>query len=320
MTRALLLLLWVALVSGCGFTSRALSSPREYEAYRATRAGYTREARLRAAKLYLGLFPEGRFAEEVRGRFETEENRFFQDRNKSRGDLEWYLQVLPDGPHASEASLLILEMERRASEQRYDELLARGRTIEQRLAKAEQLRKQTSEALVGWISALAANEAWGRPTWEQSPELIRAIRTEPEPGHCDDQRCLRSRTMVFQIPIAGGGLEERAALFDHILAVQQGRVIRGELRGPALFSRFYEAARGRPLPKDPLEARAEAVSYVLEVVSGAFEAVAPGAACDRGITPPVVFFRQCNGWRVTASAGDGTADDDVIEVEGPRAP
>lgn len=123
--------------------------------------------------------------------------------------------------------------------------------------------------------------------------------------------------MVFQIPVMGGGLEDRAAIFDYLLDLRKNRVLRGELRGPALFSRFYEAAQGRPLSKDLLEARAEAVSYVLDVIGGAFEAVAPGVSCERGITPPVVFHRQCNGWSITASVGDGAADEDTIVVEGP---
>lgn len=308
------------LCAGCGFSARALSSPKEYEAYRTTRAGYTTEARLQASLLYLGRFPDGRFADEVRRRFGEEEARFYRASSKSEHGLEWYLRTLPEGPHATEASLMLVELAKRASEEQQDELVQRGRSMERRLALAESQRRQAVEALVGWISALASSAAWGKPTWEQPQELLRGIRGLPEPGRCDDVRCVRGRTMVFQIPVAGGGLEERAATFDFILELERGRVVRGALRGPALFSRFYEAARGRPLPRDPLEARAEAVGYALEVVGGAFEAAAPGATCDQGITPPVVLSRRCGGWRVVATAGDGPADDDVLEVEGPGAP
>jgi hypothetical protein len=308
------------LSAGCGFPARALSSPGEYEAYRTTRVGYTVEARLQASRVYLGRFPKGRFVDEVRQRFEEEEGNFYRVSSKTKHGLEWYLQTLPDGPHATEASLMLVELAKRAAEEQEDELVQRGRSIERRLARAEALRREAVEALVGWISALASSQAWGRPTWEQPAELLRGIRGLPDPGRCDDLRCLRGRTVVFQIPVAGGGLEERAATFDFVLELEQGRVIRGVLQGPALFSRFYEASQGRPLPKDPLEARAEAVGYALEVVGGAFEAVAPGATCDQGITPPVVLARRCGGWKVTVTVGDGAAEDDRLEVEGPRRP
>ncbi|MCS6899648.1 MAG: hypothetical protein RMJ98_08400 [Myxococcales bacterium] len=308
------------LCSGCGLTARALSSPEEYEAYRTTRVGYTTEARLQAAKVYLGRYPEGRFAEEVRRRFEVEEGMFYRASSRTKHGLDWYLQTLPDGPHATEANLMLLELARREAAEQEDELVKRGRSIERRLAQAERLRREVVEALVGWISALASSQAWGKPTWEQPTELLQGIRGLPEPGRCDDLRCTRTRTMEFLIPAAGGGLEERAAIFDFVLELDQGRVIRGLLQGPALFSRFYEASQGRLLPRDPLEARAEAVGYALEVVSGAFEAVAPGATCHQGITPPVVLSRRCGGWKVTVTAGDGAAEDDRLEVEGPRRP
>jgi hypothetical protein len=305
---------WIA---GCGFAGRALSSPREYEAYRSTRAGYTVEDRLRAAKLYLGQFPQGRFAEEVQRLFDEEERRFFQAQRGTVAGLDWYLKILPDGPHANDAQLLTLELERQAAAQREDALVQRGRTIERRLAAAELQRRRAVEEPVNWVTALASSQRWGRATWEQPAELLRALRTEPAPGRCEEVRCLRTRSVIFQVPVRGGGLEERALTYDLLLELHRGGVVRGALRGPALFSRLYEAARGKPLPPDPLEARAEAVSHALELVGGAFEAVAPAASCDRGIRPPQILLRQCNGWRVAVIAGDGAAEDDLIEVEGP---
>lgn len=305
-------------LSGCGFSTRLLSSTGEYESYRAVRAGYTPEARLQAARSYLASFPKGRFADEVRERFGHEESDFYRLQSRTPAGLAWYLQTLPDGPHASDASLQLVELERRAAQQREDELVLRGRTMERRLARAASSRKQMTELVVGWVATLASSQAWGRPTWEQPPELLRTLRSEPEPGRCQELRCARGLTISFQVPVAGGGLEERAATFDLGLTLEGGGVSRGWVRGPALFSRFYEAAHGQALSPDPLLARAEAVSHALETVTGAFEAVAPGAQCDRGITPPVVMRRVCDGWTITVTAGDQPADDDIIEVAGPR--
>ncbi len=306
-------------LSACGLPSRLASSPAEYESYRATRADYTPEARLHAAQLYLGVYPTGRFADEVRRRFETEEAAFYRAKSLSAAGLVWYLHVLPDGPHASEASLLLSDLEKRAAQERSDELLARGRSIERRLALAATSRRQTSELLVGWIASLTSSDGWGKRTHEQPPEIVRALRTEPNGGRCDERRCLRTVTTTFSIPQAGGGLDERAAVFDLVLDLDgQGRVVQGALQGPGLFSRLYEASLGRPLPADMLEARAEAVSHALEVLAGAAEAVTPAGRCDRPIKPPEVLRRQCDGWLITAIAGDQPTDDDVIRVAGPR--
>ena len=312
-----LLLAALSPLAGCAVLPRALSSPAEYEAYRRTRVAYTIEDRLTAAEGYLRLFPAGRFAAEVRGRFGLEEKAFYARQAHSIDGLDWYRHVLPDGPHATEASFRLLELEEQSKKLAAASLVAQGRLIERRLARAAELRKDVSEIFLGWVSGLSQIQSWGRPTYALPAEIRRLLRGWPDPGRCDDLTCVRQLTRTFSIPVAGGGIDERAATMDLVLNLDNGGVAEGALRGPDLFSRLWEADRGQPIPQDALLARSDAVGYALEVVSGIFEAVTPQARCEKGITPPVVLRRACDGWTLTVTVGDTPGDDDIIAVRGP---
>ena len=314
---------WLVLVAamgglgGCEFPRRAVSSSAEYEAYRGVRVGFTLEDRLAAAEHYLGDYPKGRFADEVRRRFALEEQAFYDRQQVSAAGLTWYLQQLPTGPHAPQASLRLADLEHQASLARQDTLLAQARASERRFTRAAASRKEVVDFVTTWVSALAANRAWGRATWEQPAEVIASFRRGVEPGVCDDVGCHRAQLLAFSVPVEGGGIEERAFITELALDLRRGGVLRASLRGPALFSRFHEAAVGRPAARDPLMARIEAVTFALDLITGAFEAVAPASRCDKGITPPMVLLRQCDGWTIQVISGDKAEDDDVLAVEGP---
>lgn len=306
----------VSLTSGCASMTRLVAPRDDYDAYRATRAAYTVEDRLEASLGYLERFPRGRFAAEVRARFDVEEASFYARRSASIDGLDWYLRVLPAGPHAAEAAARRANLSLERSERDNDRLSLAGRATERRLARAARSRRAVVEAFTGLIAATASNEAWGRPTWAQPVALIEALRAAPDPGRCDDLRCSRVTLQKFAIPIAGGGLDERAATSELTIDLERGGVRRVTLRGPDLFSRVWEAEQGKALLADPLEARALAVGHAIDVVTGAFEGVAPRARCDRPITPPVALRRVCDGWVVVVTVGDA-ATDDVIAIEGP---
>lgn len=304
--------------AGCGLPTRAISSPTEYRDYRETRTAWTVEDRLAAAAKYLAAHPQGRFVAEVRATFGREEQSFYDQKSQTAPGLEWYLMVLPGGPHASEASLRLSDFEARAKVHRKDQLLSEAKTIEARLSAAAASRHAAVDTLTGWIGSIAIVRTWGEATWHLPGETLLSLRGWPDPARCTDRRCSRTRSVEFQVPVSGGGLEDRAATMDFVVVLQDGGVDRIEVRGPELFSRLFEASRGIPLDPDHERARAEAVGFALDLVGGAFESVAPVARCDRPIRPPVVMSRRCDGWSIDVTIGDTPADDDIVSVRGPR--
>lgn len=304
---------------GCAGSARVIASPAETDAYRRTRASYTVEDRLVAAERYLEAYPDGRFAADVRARFAAEEARFYAQKSGRTDGLDWYLRVLPRGPHAAEASLLRAEYAKREEELSRAGVLRTAWSMERRLARAEASRKQVVELVGAFLAGAAASDAWGRPVWSQPREVLEVLRGPPNPGKCDDVRCARFASVPFSIPIAGGGLDERALVVDVVVALSDGGVSRLTLRGPGLFSRVYEAQRGRALEADAESARALAVGFAEELVAGTFEARMPATSCGRPVTPPEILRRACGGALLRVVVG-GEGEDDVVELSAEREP
>jgi hypothetical protein len=315
--RALAVAASFAALPSCALGNRLVASPAEYGSYRETRTAWTPEDRLVAAMSYLREYPHGRFAAEVRSRFEIDEQGFYDRQSTSIPGLEWYLHVLPDGPHASAASLYLAELEARSRAQGMDALVVSARATERRLAARARGRKAVTETFVAFLGAFASENSFGRPTWELPGEALELLRGVPSPGRCDDRACRRVITIPFEIPVAGGGVEERAMVMELEVSLREGRVRQAEVRGPELFSRLWEADRGQPMEHDREIARATAVGYALDVVGGAVEAITPQGRCDRPIVPPTAILRECDGWRVEARVGGLPSEDDVVTLRGP---
>lgn len=317
-SRALALVSLVASSLGCAGAARVVASPAETDAYRRTRASYTVEDRLVAAGAYLAAYPDGRFADDVRARFLAEEARFYAHKRGRIDGLDWYLLVLPSGPHAAEASLLRADFKKREDELSRASTLRTAWSMERRLARAEHSRKQVVELVSTFLAGAAASDAWGAPVWRQPREVLDAVRGAPNAGRCDDVRCARFASVPFSLPVAGGGLDERALVFDLVIALSAGGVERLTLRGPGLFSRVYEAQQARALTSDTETARALAVGFAEELVAGTFEARMPAARCGRPVTPPEILRRACDGALLRVVVG-GDGEDDVVELSAARA-
>ncbi len=308
----------VASSLGCGGAARVLASPAETDAYRRTRASYTIEDRLVAATRYLEAYPTGRFAADVRRRFELEEARFYAQKRGRVDGLDWYLLVLPRGPHAAEASLLRADYKKREEELSRTGQLRAAWSMERRLARAEASRKQAVELVTTFLAGAAASDAWGAPLWQQPKDVLGVLRDAPNPGRCDDLRCARFASVPFAIPVAGGGLDERALVVDVVVSLAAGGVERLTLRGPGLFSRVYEAQQAKAVVGDPESARALAVGFAEELVAGSFEARMPAARCGRPVNPPEILRRACGGAVLRVVVG-GDGEDDIVELSGERA-
>lgn len=305
-------------LAGCGVWNRATSSPVEYDAFRVTRMGVIFEDRLRAAQIYLAKYPDGRFAKEVRDQFDKEEHSFYEASSVSIGGLDWYLTVLPNGPHSVEASLRRAQLREEEKALGHDELVEKGRQIERKLRRADRSRQVARETFQLWIDGALRMRAWGQPTTEMPIALISALRLGDDPGRCRETECTRSVVIPFQLPVQGGGLEDRALVQELVLRLNdEGGVTEVVIRGPGLFTRLWEAEKGHVREPDPDIARANAVGWALEHVAKTVEDVVPADKCDRPITPPVVFLRSCDGWYVDIEVGADESQDDMIRFRGP---
>lgn len=302
--------------SGCATVrARLWSSPAEYDAYRTTRITTDPLPKLRADRAYLAAYPTGTFRAEVESSFEREEQAFYDRRKAYKEGLEEYLAVLPDGPHAMDASLRIADLKERSGEAATDRLVAKGKGMEERLRLASENRKAALEAVSEWVADLATVKKLGPFTGDfpkLSPAFDARYRERPRPK-CDRDRCLRLEAWPYQVPVAGGGLDELEVTLQITVRRTGDDITAVSLHGPALFSRTWEASQGIPLPKDQVGARAFAVGYVSELVAGTFAAALP-PSCEVPAAPPIVMKRSCQGLELTLVAGDSAADDDAITL------
>jgi hypothetical protein len=303
-------------VLGCSSVRpRLWSTPAEYAAYREVRIAREPLQVLRAERAYLARFPSGAFQAEVADRFEHDEQAFYDRRKPFKEGLEEYLTLLPDGPHAMEAGLRIADFKERSGETATERLVAKSKGMEERLRLASENRRAALEAVSEWVAELATVHQMGKIVDDApvlSPSFDARFRARPKPK-CDRERCLRLEAWPYQVPIAGGGLDELEITLQVTAKRVGDDVTAVSLHGPALFSRTWEASQGVPLPKDELGARAFAVGYVGELVAGTFASVLP-ASCDVPAAPPVVLKRACQGLELTVVAGESAADDDAITL------
>lgn len=315
LARALLAAPLLAL-SGCAVAGpRLLSSPAEYDVYRTARVAKEPLPRLRAERAYLAAYPRGAFHAEVEQAHEREEQAFYDRRKSYKEGLEEYLAVLPEGPHAMDATLRIADIKERSGEAATDRLVLKGKGIEERLRLAAENRKAALEAVSDWLSDLASVKSSGKFVNDfpkLSPAFDARYRERPRPK-CDRDRCLRLESWPYQVPVAGGGLDELELTLQVTVRRTGDDVAAVVIHGPAMFTRAWEASQGVPLPKDQVGARAFAVGYVSDLVGGTFAGTLP-PTCEVPAAPPIVWRRSCQGLELTLVAGDAPSDDDSITL------
>lgn len=301
---------------GCGFDGRrVVASSAEYELYRQTRVSATLEGRLRSAWDYLQRYPDGEFRPEVRAWFQRAELDYFVVAGPSRERLRRYLATLPDGPHAADARVRLAALEQAAlvAKQKEASVIERARAVGERLQRADVERKRFLELAARWVQQLAEP----RESWPQAlvgTDFVQAFRGEQPAAACDAQRCVKQLTLSYSIPDAGK-TSERVAVFDVVLTFVDGRVVRGELIGPDLFSRLGEAAQRLAVPVEDGQRRAEAIGATEQLMAGVLEAHFPRTKCAGEAVSPVVLERSCRGVRVQVIAALEVGGEDRVVIE-----
>ena len=285
----------------------------EYEAYRRVRVSDTVEQRLRESDAYLRRHPRGRYGAAVRRWFNSAEPRYFEAARATRGGLVRYLDHLPRGPHATNAT------ERRAElalaeayeRRRAAELTEQGAALEEKLSDADRMRGQVVSEFQTWIGALATLPKWGIRTHELPHEFIYRFRMLEPAARCSTERCVKAVSLPYAIPDSGR-LRARRALFDVVLRLEQGAVRGAIIQGPELFNRVAEAENLRSVRPSAALARAEAIATVTTLVSATLSPSHPENACSKGAIAPVVLARSCNGLQIEVHASDNPEQDDKI--------
>ncbi len=306
-------------LSSCTFSARLLSSPAEYDSWRSVHLATTREGRITASLAYLETYPEGHFSADVSALMQQDEARFYEQAKHSIEGLDWYLAVLPKGPHADEAQFMRQELSSNADEASGAALLTIARKNEKQHRHADLARKLAVDEFDRWLHAAVQMPRWDIPTHELPSELLAALRGGEAPGHCREDECSRIRVREFSLPIQGGGMEPRAIVLELLLRLEENRVREIVLRGPALFTRLWEASRPYPLDPDELDARAQAITWATDRIARAINPISPAPSCERPILPPVILIRSCQGWYIDVEAGDGVSEDDAVRLRGPTS-
>lgn len=309
-------LLTSVLLVACIDHRHLIASSPEYELYRQTRTAATLEGRLNAGWRYLREYPFGEFRKEVQVWFKRTEIDYYEYARPSRMRLSRYLMALPDGPHAAQARLRLEELNEaeRAQKRKDERVMEHVRAVNEKLEAAEIARKTFIRRTTDWVRRLALLEGFGRSVEQLNEQFIQAYRAEEPVATCDETRCVKQLTMGYSIPEARK-LSERIAVFDVILTLERGALVRAELTGPELFSRLGEAVQRVPVAVDDGQRRAEAIGAAEQLVATTLGTPFPPSECEAPPVSPTVLERRCHGvvLRMIAAVDMGGEDRIVLE-------
>lgn len=323
---------WIALSAaigalGCGSLSSYTARPDDYAAYRSTRVAPSFEARLQAASTYLERFPKGEFEPEVREFFNRAEPVFFAVKKGSIEGLEFYLRLLPKGPHGAEA---LAEMKRLRQIRTESEELTGATKLGVRLSILVEGRARVRTEVEAWIRRFLDQAAWDRPLSEAPDELIVAWRLAlpepvcgpPEEGDAADiaRRCSKLVELPYTVVGEEGPEELQATIEIAITEDAAGRPLSVTIGGPDLFLRMEETVVARAVSRDDKAARLRGASRVVDVARRHFqERVSADPACKKPAAAPALLRLHCQGFDISVRMGlEG--EDDTIRLNWEASP
>lgn len=322
------LLFGAALGCGPGFWA----SPEEYGAYRRTRVEPALEARLSAAAAYLGRWPDGPHAPEVRAWLGRAEAIYYAQKRGSAAGLAAYLEALPQGAYAAEARR---ELARREIARAPDEVSS-GEDTEARIAAEQAARERVAKEIEAWVGRLVEPSLWRGQAMVDAPAevLVPFALALPWPA-CrllEDAearalaapegsfRCAKVLSLPYAVTGAQGSEPREATVEIAVVEDFSGRPLAAIVGGPDLFLRLEEARSVRAQDADDAAARVAGISRAVELAGAAFRAkVSEDRACRKEPAAPVVLDLGCGGvaLRVRAAVEEGE-DDQIVITPGGR--
>ncbi len=308
--------------TGCAGARPLMAAPADYAAFRATRVAPTLDARLAAASRYLDEHADGLWAADVDRWFDRAEPVFFASKRGSVAGLEAYLRALPRGPHASEAVRRLGELRARQA-QGADGTGGIADALERRMQRAAAGRAAVGDSMRRWLGWLLDPPLWRGPISEAPGELVvewslklPAPVCAPAEGAAPAgaaRRCAKLVELPYSIPVGGVAEPREVTLEIAIVEDGAGRPLEVTLGGPELFARLEEARSNKPVAAADAGAGIAAVAGAIGLVTGELgRRGSLPASCKRPVVAPVVLDLACDGWHVTARAGEGAADDVVV--------
>jgi hypothetical protein len=316
----------VALALGLSGCAGLLASPSEYAAYRATRVEETFEGRLAAAGAYLGRYPKGNFAPQVRAYLARAEPVYYATKRESIAGLEAYLRVLPSGAFAGEAGRKLREL-RRARPEGDSVSVAVVETTE-RLDAEQRERQAVRDAVEAWVSRFLDPKAYDRPLSEAPAEIIIPFSLSLPPPICrsNDEapgtmRCAKLLGLPYTVKVDAESDPREATVEVAVVEDPAGRPIEVEIGGPDLFLRLEETRSVRALAADDAAARIGGISLAVDIAGAAFrKRVSADPSCKRPAVAPVVLDLACGGLHLVVRAALEPGGDDVFVVRGAPPP
>lgn len=316
--------------AGCAAGRPFITGAAEHGLYRRARAAPTLEDRLTASQQYLARYPDGTYATEVRAFFDRAEPLYFTQSRASLTALEAYLQALPRGPHAAEATLRLRDLRALDKAERTDLQGAADAAIENVAREAER-RKAVGFWLAQWIGLFLDPAVFRAPMADTKASLIVpwslalpwpfCERTDAGPDAPKGppgaaRRCAKLLQLDYRA-MDDGEPQERQALVE--LAIWQdesGRPIEVTVGGPDLFLRLDETTTGRGASATDPEARLRGAERAVDLARTTFtEQLGRDAACKKNADTDVLRL-ACKGieLRVVASSVEGEDDRFVVRA------
>jgi len=304
--------------SACAVPTQMLAATSDLADYRAFRTAEHEGTRLARAQAYLERHPNGKWADEVRSRFQVEEPAWFEGAKGSHTRARDYVVDLPHGPHAQAARALLALAYEPEVDLDMLELMAEARRSAAYLELQSERRKRVSELILEELAALL-DPATAGARLDDPPEALAAALRGTHP--CTWGKCvptgLREDELYFGLPTPTE-VEARVAKVRLKVELDRGRAVGGRIEGEDLFVCWAEANQIRVLDASAAADRTAAADDIADVLSGALEARLPAARCAVKRYKGEIVARACYGWHVSVRMGSRPGDMDVISVGSAR--
>ncbi len=305
MKRLLALALFVC---GCNAARALVATPNDYAAYRRVRLAESFDERMAAAWSYLHDRPDGRYAERLRGYFDTAEPVYFKARSQTIAGLEAYLAHMPEGPHAEEALGALMVKRNEARREALAERATRAMLL--KVEAEEKSRKGVATMVEWWVRALLDPAPWHGTFSDAPAELLTRFRLSSPAPECvvdpdGSQKCTKVIERDFRVRHENGEVDDKLVMTVEVWLDAEYGLDRVRLSGQGLALRGHEAATGVTSAADD-KARAAAWRELVDSLNRAI--IADNRLCNGGEDAEGVLSLSCEDPAVTLKVAPARGD------------